>query len=577
MTHRAAVLRLGLALSVLVAFVGTADAQVHRLFGVRSPMRDGVELASDVWLPAAEGRFPTILIRCPYMKDMGLDDFSLGQVGEYFAERGYAVVSQDTRGRGDSDGEFDFFFADAEDGYDTIEWIAKQPWSNGDVGMIGVSYLATVQWLAARERPPHLKCIAPTAPGGDYFNEIPYQGGAFHMQWALHWINGTSARSSQVNAAGMDMAPIYEHRPLLTMDEAMGRRMQLYRDFLEHPTLDAYWKRIQFAPEDFESIDLPALHVTGWFDGDQPGAMYYWNGMAARSPAASRQFLIVGPWEHAQTFIGGTLEVGGLKFSGDSVIDTMATHLAFFEHYLKGTGPEPGFPRARIYITGANRWRDFDHYPPAEAAERSLYLHSGGSANSLIGDGDLSWLPPGDEPSDRYTYDPHHPVSSDAGGGYGADRRPVQRRDDVLVYTSEALEEPLTIAGPVAVELYATTDVPDTDFVVHVSDVYPDGRSVSLGSHSGIIRARYRNGYDREVLLTPGETERYRIRVCHMGHSFLAGHRIRIEVTSSDSPSINPNQNTGNPVATDTEWRIAHQVIHHDGERPSRLILPVVY
>jgi putative CocE/NonD family hydrolase len=442
--------------------------------------------------------------------------------------------------------------------------------------MIGVSYLATVQWLAAREQPPHLKCITSTAPGGDWFDEIPYQGGAFHMAWALNWINGTSGRSSQVNDAGVDWRSVFQHRPLLTMDEAMGRKMPLYRDFLEHSTLDDYWKRIWFTDEDFEEIDLPVMHVTGWYDGDQPGTMHYWNGMQASSPAADRQFLIVGPWEHAQTFIGGTLSIGDLRFSGDSVIDNMATHLAFFEHYLKGSGPEPGFPRARIYLTGANEWREFGRYPPAESKERSLYLRSGGRANSSAGDGRLDPQAPGGEPPDRYTYDPHNPVFEMVGGGWGTDRRPVQRRDDVLVYTGEVLEEPLTIAGEVFMELFATTDVLDTDFLVRVSDVYPDGRSISLGYRHGIIRARYRNGFESEELLTPGETEKYRIRLLHMGHTFLPGHRIRLDVTSSASPMINPNQNTGNPVATDTDWKTAHQVIHHDGERPSRLILPVL-
>jgi putative CocE/NonD family hydrolase len=564
-----------LALCLLLVTADAADAQIRHLFDVRTPMRDGVELSSDVWLPEAEGRYPVILIRCPYMKDMVLGDFSLADVGRYFAERGYVVVSQDVRGRGDSDGVFDFFFADAEDGYDTIEWIAKQPWSNGDVGMIGWSYLATVQWLAARERPPHLTCITSTAPAGDWFDEIPYQGGAFHMEWALNWTNDTSGRSAQVNATGVDWMRVFAHRPLLTMDEAIGRRIPLYREFLEHSTFDAYWKRIWFTPEDFAGIDLPVMHVTGWFDGDQPGAMYYWNGMRNSSPAADRQFLIVGPWEHSPTFVGGALEVGELKFSGDSVIDNMATHLAFFDHYLKGTGPEPGFPRARLYITGTNEWRSFDHYPPVEAEEQSLYLHSGGRANSSVGDGELSWRAPGDQPPDRFTYDPKHPVF-EMGFGAGADRRSIQRRDDVLVYTSAKLEQPLTIAGEVFMELYATTDVLDTDFMVQLNDVFPDGRSVALSWRKGVVRARYRNGYETEVLLTPGTTEKYRIRLFHMGHTFLPGHRIRLEVTSSASPMINPNQNTGNPVATDTEWKTAHQVIHHDAEHPSRLILPVL-
>ncbi len=565
--------RLVFTIGVLV-FSAPVSAQVRPQFDVRAPMRDGVELSADIWFPAEQGPHPTIVVRNPYMKTMSL--LNPPKLAGYFAERGYAVVMQDVRGRGDSEGEFGFFFADAEDGYDTIEWVAAQPWSNGDVCMMGVSYLATVQWLAAREQAPHLRCIVPTAPAGDYFNELPYQGGAFDMQWALGWINGTSGRISQDNAIMVDWDEVFEHRPLLTMDSVMGRKMPLYRDFLLNHTMNDYWKRIQFTEEDFRSMDIPALHVTGWFDGDQPGAMYYWTGMARHSPATDKQFLVVGPWNHVQTFVGGALRLGAMEFTGESVIDNKAIHLAFFDRYLKGAAQEFDHPRARVYVTGANEWRDFDEYPPAQVESRSLYMQSGGRANSLTGDGRLSWDAPSEQPPDRFTYDPHHPVPSSIGGEVlAADRRPIERRDDVLVYTSDELTDAVEIIGPVSVELYAATDARDTDFTANIMDVYPDGRAVKLGSRtSGIIRARYRNGYERTELVTPGKTERYTIQLGHIGHAFLPGHRIRIEISSSAAPAYNPNQNTGNPVATDTEWKIAHQTIYHDRARPSRLLLP---
>ena len=554
--------------------VGLAQVKTH--FDVRIPMRDGVELSADIWMPEEPGRYPVILIRTPYVKTS--ESLGAPELGEDYARRGYVVAVQDVRGRGDSEGEFDFYFADAEDGYDSVEWLAAQPWSNGKVGMMGASYLGTVQWLAAREKPPHLICILPSAPSGRHFaGEGPYHGGAF-MSFMLGWVNGTSGRIMQRNASRVDWERVYKHRPLLTMDEAMGRRMRLYREFLEHPTVDAYWNRIIFSPEDFRNINLPVLQITGWFDSDQAGTFYYWDGIRAHSTAKEKQYLLIGPWTHGQIFRGGSTKVGELEFSGDSVVDFRALHLAFFDHYLKGSAPGFDFPPVRIYVTGSNKWRDERDYPPAQAQYRHLYLHSEGKANTLAGDGRLNWKAPGDEPPDRYTYNPQNPVPSEVGGEHlGVDHRIIERRDDVLVYTSEVLQEPLEVIGPVFVHLYAASDAPDTDFTAKILDVYADGRALKLGPiPAGIIRARYRNSFEQTELLTANQPERYRIELLSIAHTFLPGHRLRIEVSSSCYPHINANSNTGNPVATDTEWSLAHQRIYHDSSRPSHVYLPVI-
>ena len=244
------------ALLPLLGIAAPATAQIQQHLDLRVPMRDGVELSANLWLPDGSGPHPTVLVRTPYIKA----NERYPQLGKQYAERGYAFIVQDARGRGDSDGSFGFFFADAEDGYDTIEWIARQPWSNGRVGMVGGSYLATVQWLAAREGAPNLVCMIPQAPGGNYFDELPYIGGAWLMKWSLDWINGTSGRTAQGPVMGVtDWDAVYAHRPLITMDDAMGRDMPLYNDFLNHPTRDAYWDRILFEDEDFAGIDLPIL------------------------------------------------------------------------------------------------------------------------------------------------------------------------------------------------------------------------------------------------------------------------------------------------------------------------------
>jgi putative CocE/NonD family hydrolase len=539
------------------------------------PMRDGVKLAADVWLPDAPGRYPVLLARTPYMKT-GL---GLSQWAHYFASRGYVFAIQDTRGRGDSEGQFDAFFGEGKDGHDTIEWLAAQPWSNGRVGMLGPSYLGTAQWLAARERPPHLVCMAPTAAAGRWFEEFPYMGGAFSASIALAWVNEVSLRIDQEpNLENADWARILAHRPLLTADTVLGRTMPLYRDWLTHSTTGPYWDRLRFTSKDFAAIDIPTLTTTGWYDGDQPGALFYWRGLMANAPHRDRHFLVVGPWRHIEAFRGGSTTVGDSEFSPASILDTRAIHLAFFEWCLKGVkGESPGFesPRARIYVTGADVWRTFDDYPPAAALPRQLYLTSGGHAKSSTGDGKLHWERAAGAPPDRFTFDPKNPVPGNL-GDWGMDRQALQRRDDVLVYTSDVLKEPLEVIGSVVVDLQAASDARDTDFTAVLSDVGPDGRALMLGPLVGIRRARYRHGYEREELLTPGKVERFHIELFDIAHSFAPGHRIRLEISSSAAPSYSPNQNTGNPVATDTEWKVAHQTIYHDRTRASSITLPVM-
>jgi putative CocE/NonD family hydrolase len=498
--------------------------------------------------------------------------------GAYWAGKGYVFVVQDVRGRGDSEGTFDFFFQEEKDGFDTIEWLARQPFSNGRVAMMGVSYLGTVQWLAAKAHPPALKCIAPTAPAGRYLEELPFVGGAFMHQWALSWINGVSGRMDQgANAAGVDWDEVLAHRPLLSADSVMGREMRLYNEFLANPLMTDYWKRIQFSDDDFRRIDIPTLTVTGWFDGDQPGALGYWRGLEAHAPDKAKHFLVAGPWDHGQTFLGGATRIGDMTLSPESVIDNAALHLAFFDWCLKQSSPRFDQPRVKVYVTGANVWREFESYSPSAVEMRSLYLSSGGRANSLAGDGKLTWNEPAAEPPDRFTYDPKHPVPSSLGGAsYAYDRRPIERRDDVLVFTSEVLTDPVEVIGNIQVLLQAASDARDTDFTAAITDVYPDGRSVILGPTVGIRRGRYRNGPAREELLTPGKVETFPIELYDIAHRFEPGHRIRIEISSSSAPHFNPNQNTGNPVATDTEWRVARQTVYHDRGRPSSIRLPVL-
>lgn len=541
-------------------------------YGVMIPLRDGVRLASDIWRPEAPGKYPVLLVRTPYMRT----NHQLPVWARYFVEHGYAVVTQDTRGRGDSEGTFEFFAGDGRDGYDVIEWLARQPWSSGRVGMFGLSYLGTVQWLAAREHPPHLACMAPTAPGGRWFDEIPYLGGAFAQQWAINWSFGVTGRMQQgEQLAGTDWDKVLAHRPLLTADSVLGRVNPTYRSWLQHPTAGAFWARTEYTARDFARIDIPTLTTTGWFDADQPGSMGYWRGLMASAPDKSKHWLMIGPWDHMGTFQGATDSIGTLRFSPQSVIDNKARHLAFFDWCLKQGAPSFAAPHVQVYVTGANEWRSFDQYPPAASTPTKLYLASGGRANTRNGDGRLVAGAPVDAPPDTFTYDPKHPVPGSMADN-AIDRSAVQDRGDVLVYTSEVLTEPLEIIGKVMVEVQAATDARDTDFTAILTDVLPDGRAIQLGARTGIRRGRYRHGYAKEELLTPGKVETFPIELFDIAHQFKPGHRLRLEVSSSAAPYYNPNQNTGNPVATDTEWKVAHQVVHHDKARASSITLPLM-
>ncbi len=559
-----------LAAALTLALATTGLAQRVSRFGVMIPMRDRVRLAANIWTPSAAGRFPTILIRTPYDKTA---QFRRYRLDNYLAA-GYAVVLQDTRGRGDSEGEFDFYFPEGKDGYDTIEWIARQPWSNGRVGMDGGSYLGTVQWLAAREQPPHLACIAPTASSGRLFDEIPFLGGAFRLDWALPWLFGVSGRVVQSELGALiPWDSLVQQRPLARLDTLMGRPLRLYQEMLAHPTLDQYWRRIHFTDADFARIRVPSLTVTGWLDGDQPGALWYWDGLSRRGGDVPPHYLIIGPWTHAGTYQGGVRKVGEMQFDSTSVLPIQRIRIEFFDWCLKQATPSWEAPPVRVYVPGTNRWVTADRYPVPGTTVRDLFLASGGAANTAAGDGRLTWEPPGNLPPDRFIHDPRRPVpSQDA----TTDHRNIEGRSDVLVYSSDPLAEPLEVLGRIFVTLWAATDAVDTDFTAKLLDVHPDGRAVLIGSQAaGVRRASYRKGPERLVPLEPNAVEEYSVELFDIGHTFQPGHRIRLEVASSAAPYINPNPGTGRPFGTDTTFVTARQTVWHDRTRPSRVHLPI--
>jgi putative CocE/NonD family hydrolase len=541
-------------------------------------MRDGVLLSADIYFPPggpAGGPYPVVLARTPY------DNLNPVYVegAQYLAEHGYVCILQDVRGRHDSDGEWVPFRNEGPDGYDTVEWAAEQPWSTGRIGTMGGSYGGWFQWALAREKPPHLSTMVSTAAGGAWMQEIPFHNGVL-MLAMLGWHNLVGGRSMQRPELITNWPDVFRHLPVREMDTLLGRRLDGWREWVDHPTLDDYWKSVRL-DEDFAHIDVPALHITGWYDGDQPGALYFHGGMCAESSAAEDQAIVIGPWDHRGTRLPRQV-TGGVDFGPDAVLDVLDLHRRWFDHWLKD---EPGAPlpaRARIFLTGVNAWHDAQSWPPAHTVPTPLYLRSNGAANTLRGDGRLDLEPPESvEPADVFTYDPADPVPAVVDENFYSptvvetplDRRFQHRRDDVLVYTSAPATSPIVLAGIPQVHLFAATDGPDTDWFVALHDIAPTGASMHLAE--GRLRGRFREGLETEVLLEPDRVYEFVLSTTAIGHVVQPGHALRLTVTSSDFPTWDRNLNTGDPIGSGTTMRIATNRLLHEPASPSRVVLPV--
>jgi putative CocE/NonD family hydrolase len=551
------------------------DSRVR--FDVRVPMRDGLTLSADIYTPVSgpgePDRFPVILTRTPYQK---LTE-GMVTVARYFAGRGYIFVAMDVRGRGDSEGVFQPHFHEDTDGYDAIEWCAAQPWSDGNVGTIGSSYPGVIQWLAAVEQPPHLKAMVVRVPPSDPFVETPT---GLPSPMSLCWMHYVSGRYNQYMEA-VDWLRVYEHLPLLTMDEQAGRVIPQWRTQIEHAQLDDFWEPLRYQQK-FQRVNVPVLHISGWYDDEQIGTPLNFIGMtrhAATPEARRRQRLIMGPWGHV---VNTTSKLGTIDFGPQALIDLRGEELRWFNRWLKGYTfqAELDEPSVRIFVMGENRWRDEHEWPLARTRRTPYYLHSGGRANSRFGDGALSATSPaGDEAADGYTYDPSYPVpfiteptSSQIGGP--DDYAAIQRRDDVLVYVTEPLPEDLEVTGPVTVDLYASSSAPDTDFTAMLFDAWPNGFRQRLCD--GMVRARFRDGLDKPSLIEPGKVYRYHIDCWNTSQVFKTGHRIGLQIASSAFPKYDRNLNTGAQLGVTTEMTMAEQRIFHDAEHPSAVILPIM-
>jgi uncharacterized protein len=587
--------RLTLPRKELPSAIPERQPKVHVLGDERVPMRDGVTLATDVYLPAgADGRpagetFPAILIRMPY----GIREpyAYMPAVGRYWARRGYACVTQDVRGKFGSEGEWDPFRHEIDDGYDAIEWTAHRPWCDGRVGMTGESYFGHTQWAAAASHHPALRCISPGDMGCDVYALI-YESGALALGSTALWACD-QARHTYINWLRFDT----RHLPLGEMADAVGLHSRLFSELIARPSRDEYWRDYDFR-DVLAAVDVPVFLWSGWFDNMVAPTIDCWRGMEAADAeadltgAARRpRWLTLGPTDHETSpdFSGtvGRIELPEDPRSWDRVLE-------FMDAVLRDGADFAATPRARAYVTGAGRWREADEWPLPGAVSTPYYLSGDGSAvppldaaaeggtPSTAGTacGRLVPEPPAAEAPDRYAYDPLNPPNWWEGNDLWAaarhlgDRRPLEERPDVLTYTGPVLAAPLEVVGPLGAVLWVSTSAPDTDFVVSLVDVWPDGYVQLV--QQGIRRLRYRESDAESALADPGEVYRIEVSLAATGYLFAAGHQLRVEVASAEFDRWDRNPNTGHAFAADAATRIAVQTVYHDRDRPSHVVLPVI-
>jgi putative CocE/NonD family hydrolase len=583
-----------------------ARYEVHLESTVLVPMRDGVRLSTDLYLPVGAGeRLPVILIRTQYDKRpyREPEDMERG-AARMFAGQGFAVAVQDIRGRFESEGEYMLARHDGPDGYDTIDWLARQPWSNGNIGTYGCSSLGNTQIFAAQHRHPNHKTMIPQHAGGASHTQLwdVVTAGVIEIGWAPEWfyVDGSklfsrpppgSSREQvleyyrhtvpQSELPKVDFEQVIRSLPVIDMGWKPGWPPNDWRDYVVRAFADPYWKRLGYFGDE-SKIDVPALSMNSWYDMSPHEALYMFNRFrenAVSRRARDNQYVILSPTGHCQSESAGSSYSYGHRPLGDPRKDYWAIYLRWFDHWLRGEKRGLGdLPRVQYYLMGRNEWRSAGAWPLPGTQFTRWYLHSGGKANSRFGDGLLSTEPPRAQPADSFVYDPGSPVPSlgynTPGGKFNHDQRDIEARQDVLVYTTPPLAEGIEVTGPVEALLYVSSTAKDTDFTAKLVDVYPDGRAFNL--REGIARARYREGFDRQVWMKPGEVYEISIDLQVTGNYFGPGHRIRLEVSSSNFPRFERNLNTGGRNYDETGWIVATNTIHHGGAHASALVLPVV-
>ena len=550
--------------------ISPADCSVKKTADLMVPMRDGIRLATDVILPdiADIKKVPSILVRTCYNKN-------INQIlWERYARRGYAVIVQDCRGREASEGEWAPFVHESEDGDDTLNWIAAQPWSDGAVGMLGGSYLGYVQWAAAASGNPHLKALVSQVTSGSAFVDLPKRGGCLESG-ILAWSFMVADKETNDGACVRDdWDQLLKHRPISEIPSvALGKNIPFYDEWMAHPDNDEFWKKAAWE-DSADKIDIPALYISGWFDDDGPGTTCAWEMNQARGRA--HQKMILGPWLHktnsARRIHTLDLPANALRYDLDVL------YVRWFDRFLKGVENHvDDGPAVEYYMLGEGEWKCADCWPPKESVMTPFYLSA--STDGERHSGLLVSSPDSKQTGCDYRFDPADPFPyvidvSENECAVPGDYTEAEKREDVLLFTSPILTEKVSIAGDIYGVIKAASSCCDTDWIIRLTDVGPDGRSLKLSD--GLLRARYRHSYEKPELLTPGKAEIYEIRMTRIAHTFLEGHRIRIQITSGADNLCFANSNTGGDEAVAVELKTAEQTVYTGGVDGSYIRLPVL-
>jgi putative CocE/NonD family hydrolase len=541
---------------------------------VSVPMRDGTKLATDIYFDDAVTKAPVILTRTPY------DRTKQKGAGEKWAKAGYIFIAQDCRGKFASEGTFAPYNNEGQDGYDTIEWITRQPWCSGRVGMMGGSYVGAVQWQAAVENPPGLAAIAPQATWSSFYRNL-YLGGSVRLALIAGWITGNSPKPE--GAKPNDLNDAFMRLPLGDVDNTIGWDMPWLDAFLTHPEPNGFWTRLDLTPR-LPELQLPALHVVGYYDffsRESVDNFVILQKQALDPKTRQQQRLILGPWDHGSV---GKSKVAEVDFGPQAAVDTFALQIDWFDRHLKQdpAAQAKPFPPVRYFSMGDNVWHDAQTWPPEGFTATLFYLRSAGKANTRQGDGRLSReAPTQDEPSDTFRADPASPTPScpvtearpiKAAVWGPVDQSANENRDDVLVYTSEPLTEPLTFAGNAEAKLHVSTDTPDADWAVKLIDVHPDGFAQNIAR--GILRGRYRTSLLKPELMKPGQVYEITVDLGPVAATIAKGHQLRVDISGADFPLYDRNPNTAEGIHSN-KTAIATEQVHHRTGALSRIVLPV--
>ncbi len=541
-------------------------------YDVRPPMRDGTELSCDVYVANDNEKLPLILLRTPYGK--GSD--KIQDTALKFNSKGFHFIACDVRGRGDSDGKFVPYFNEASDGYDLIGWCSSLEISDGNVFSYGASYSARIQWLTALTHPPNLKGMISIVSPSDPFVEDPT---GYPSPMTIQWLYSVSGRTMQ-NGRLVPWENVFRALPLISLPDLTGREIPFWRKYFDNDPSSNFWFPLHYQTK-FSFLDIPVLHISGWYDDEQIGTFINYTGMRNKAKgefSREHQSMIIGPWPHD---VNSSTKLGKLDFGKDSVVDLISMESEWLRTVLESRSTGSG--RVKLFIMGLNKWMVFPDWPIDSSSEMSFYLQSGGRANSSSGNGFLnaikSYQKGLDSDFDEYVYDPKDPVpfiteQNFAQIGGPDDYSEIEKRSDILVYTTDSLSQSLVIAGNVRAELYVSTSAPDTDFTAKLLDLWPENFAQRL--NDGIIRLKYRNGVEREEKVRPGEIIKISVDLWNNGIRIPPGHRLRLEISSSAFPKYSRNQNISGKQAITDNFQSAVQRVYHGTLYPSRLVFNVI-